>query len=118
MHATLFDSELKLMELLWDLAPVSAKDLSIAAADQIGWNKNTTYTIIKKLETKGYLLRSEPGYICTPLVSKVQAQKAETEHLLARLFGGSRKALFSSLLDGKAMTNEEIEELRQLIDRG
>lgn len=116
MPITLFDSELKLMELLWETEPVSAKELSLAAAEKIGWNKNTTYTVIKKLEAKGYLQRTEPGYICTSLISKSQAQHSEAENLISRLFGGSKKALFSALLEDKTLTREELDELRRMID--
>ena len=48
----MFDSELKVMEIIWESEPVSAKQISLIAADKIGWNKNTTYTVIKKLEAK------------------------------------------------------------------
>jgi predicted transcriptional regulator len=34
----LFDSELRLMEILWERAPVTAKVVSLIAAEQIGWN--------------------------------------------------------------------------------
>ena len=50
MSLKLFDSELKVMEFIWDNEPVSAKDLTLIAAKETGWNKNTTYTVIKKLE--------------------------------------------------------------------
>lgn len=116
MNITLFDSELRLMEFLWESGPISAKALSLAVADRIGWNKNTTYTVLKKLETKGYITRTDPGYICTARITRQQAQKAETDHLVSRLFGGSRKALFSALLDDKALSQDEIDELRRMID--
>lgn len=43
----LFESELKLMELLWAQEPTTAKELSLLAEEAYGWNKNTTYTVIK-----------------------------------------------------------------------
>lgn len=49
MKENLFDSEAKVMEILWDCGPLSAKEISLIAADSIGWNKNTTYTVIKKI---------------------------------------------------------------------
>ena len=48
----LFDSELKVMELIWANEPISAKELSILADKEFGWNKNTTYTVIKKLRQR------------------------------------------------------------------
>lgn len=117
MREKLFDSEAKVMEILWEKGPLSAKEISLIAADTIGWNKNTTYTVIKKLEAKGFIRRDEPGFLCTPLVSQAEMQKKEAVSLLNKVFGGSRKALFSALLDDEALTEREIEELRSLIDK-
>lgn len=118
MQEKLYDSEAKVMEILWEEGPLSAKEISLIAARTIGWNKNTTYTVIKKLEAKGFLRRSEPGFLCTPLVSKNQIQKAEAASLVKKIFGGSRKALFSALLEDEPLSEEEVEALRALIDKG
>ena len=118
MQEKLFDSEAKVMEILWERGPLSAKEISLIAAESIGWNKNTTYTIIKKLEAKGFIRRDEPGFVCTPLVSQEQVQKTEAESLLKKFFGGSRKALFSALLEDEELSDKEREELRDLIDKG
>ena len=112
----LFDSELKIMEIVWDREPVSAKDISLAAADALGWNKNTTYAVIKKLVEKGVIKREDPGFVCTSLVSKKEAQKTETKRLAERLFGGSMKALFSALLEDERLSDEDIADLRRMIE--
>ena len=116
MKEKLFDSEEKVMEILWERGPLTAKEVSLIAADSIGWNKNTTYTVIKKLEAKGFLRRDEPGFLCTPLVTQGEMQKKAATSLLNKVFGGSRKALFSALLEDEKLTDKEIEELRKLID--
>ena len=117
MKETLFDSEAKVMEIIWAKSPISAKEISLIAADTIGWNKNTTYTVIKKLEAKGFIQRTEPGFLCTPLISQNQVQKAEAASLVKKVFGGSRKALFSALVDDAPLTQEEIDALRKLIEQ-
>lgn len=117
MQEKLFDSEAKVMEILWEKGALSAKEISLIAADTIGWNKNTTYTVIKKLEAKGFVRRDEPGFICTPLVSREQMQKQETESLINKFYGGSKRALFSALLDKEDLTDEQVEELQRLIDK-
>ena len=117
MKEKLFDSEAKVMEILWEKGSVSAKEVSLIAAQRIGWNKNTTYTVIKKLEAKGYLRREDPGFICTPLVTQNQIQKSEATSLVKKVFGGSRKALFSALLEDEPLTEEEISQLRCLIEK-
>lgn len=117
MNEKIFDSETKVMEIIWKHGPISAKEISLIAADTIGWNKNTTYTVIKKLEAKGFIRRDDPGFICTPMVSQKEIQKNEAVSLLNKLFGGSRKALFSALLDDENLTEQEIEEIRNMIDQ-
>lgn len=117
MQEKLFDSEAKVMEILWEKGAISAKEISLIAADTIGWNKNTTYTVIKKLEAKGFIRRDEPGFICTPLVSREEIQKSEASSLLKKFFGGSRKALFSALLEDEKLSDKEIKELKDLIDK-
>ena len=84
MKEKLFDSEAKVMEIIWAKAPISAKEISLIAAETIGWNKNTTYTVLKKLEAKGFIRRDEPNFICTPLVSKGQIQKSEAASLVKK----------------------------------
>lgn len=116
MDLKLFDSELKVMDLIWEKEPVSAKELSLLAAEETGWNKNTTYTVIKKLEAKGYIKRNEPGFICTALISKDEVCRAETKSLIDKLFGGSKKALFSALLEDEKLSDKELQELRKMID--
>ena len=116
MQEKLFESEAKVMEIIWAKAPISAKDISLIAAETIGWNKNTTYTVVKKLEAKGFIKRQDPGFICTPLISQNQMQKVEAFSLVKKVFGGSRKALFSALLEDEPLSAEEIDELRKLID--
>ncbi len=117
MRERLFDSEAKVMDIIWANSPISAKDISLIAADTIGWNKNTTYTVIKKLEAKGFIRREDPGFICTPLVSQTQMQKVAAVSLVKKVFGGSRQALFSALLEEEPLTEDEIDALRKMIEK-
>ena len=113
----LFDSEIKVMEIIWENEPVSAKEVSLIATERIGWNKNTTYTIIKKLEAKGFIKREDPGFICTSVYSQSQIQKSEENSLIDKLFGGSKKALFSSLLEDEKLSDDELAELKAMIEK-
>ena len=112
----LFDAELRLMEVIWECEPVSAKEISVIAADKFGWNKNTTYTVIKRLTEKGALRRDEPGFVCTAALKKEDVQKSETKNLIDKLFGGSKKAFFAAFTDEK-LSQDEIETLKNLIDK-
>lgn len=113
----LFDSELKVMEILWQEGSIKAKEVSKVAEDWYGWNKNTTYTILKKLVTKGALRREEPGFVCVPLVSKSQVQKDEAKRLVDKLYEGSSKMLLSAFIKDESLSKEELKSLRDLIDK-
>ncbi len=112
----LFDSELKLMEFVWNHEPISAREIALLAAEQIGWNKNTSYTILKKLVEKGALVRTEPNFTCTSLVKKEEIQKNETKNLIDRLYGGSKKAFFAAFVE-ENLSDEEAAELSKMIER-
>ena len=112
----LFDSELKLMDIVWDKEPVSAKEISLIAAKSTGWNKNTTYTIIKKLIEKNAIERTEPNFICTSLVKKEDVRKAETQSLIDKLYNGSKKAFFAAFIEDN-ITDDELEVLKKLIEK-
>ena len=116
MNHTLFESELKVMEIIWESEPVSAKAVTLIATDKLGWNKNTTYTVLKKLETKGYITRTEPGFVCTSRISKRDVSRAETKGLIDRLFGGSKKALFAALIEDEPLDADELQALRELVE--
>ena len=113
----LFDSERKVMEILWQSGPLPAKEIARIAGEKVGWNKNTTYTVIRKLVEKGALRREEPGFVCTPLVTREEAQRSAAKGLLQTAFGGSRKALFSALLEEEALSDAERAELISLIEK-
>ena len=112
----LFDAELRLMEIIWEREPVSAKEISVIAAKQFGWNKNTTYTVIKRLIEKKVLRRDEPGFVCSSIVKRDDVQKSETNTLIEKLFGGSKKAFFAAFADEK-LSPEEVEALKALIEK-
>ena len=112
----LFDSELKVMDIVWEREPISAKEISLILGESIGWNKNTTYTIIKKLIDKEELIREEPNFICSSKLKREQVQIAETKSLIDRLYQGSKKAFFAAFFQNEELSMEELKELKKLID--
>lgn len=115
MEMTLYDSELKVMNVLWREGDCTAKHIADVLAQQTGWNKNTTYTIIKRCIGKGAIQRSEPHFVCRALVAQKDVQAAVTDELIDRLFDGSADKLFASLLGRGRLSAREIESLKQLV---
>lgn len=112
----IFDSERKVLEILWTSGELPAKDLAAVAAEQVGWSKTTTYTVIKKCVAKNLVRRTDPGFLCTPLVSRDDARRQETRDLIDRLYEGRADRLVASLLEGRALDRNEIDRLRKLVE--
>ena len=111
-----FDSELKLMEALWDEGKLTAGQLVKLMKEQTGWNRTTTYTVIKKLISKGAIERQGPGFICKALITKGQVQQYEAEELVGKLFDGSGSAFLTAFLAGREISTEEAERLKAIVD--
>lgn len=116
MDNKLFDSELRVLDLLWDQGELPAKDIAAQLQAQVEWSKTTTYTVLKKCVEKGLVTRAEPGFRCRAAVTRQEAQRRETRGLIDRLYGGSADRLVASLLEGKALSPEEIRRLRKLVE--
>ena len=93
MSIKLYDSELKVMEVLWSQGDKTAREIAALLHAETGWNVNTTYTVIKKCVAKG----------------------AEAEELLGKLFDGSPDLLFASLLDNRRLSPEQLRRLSERI---
>ena len=116
MKIKLFDSELKVMDVLWKEGDTTAKQISDILKAQVGWNMNTTYTLIKRCILKGAIERRDPNFLCHALIPKEQVQEQETTELINKVFDGSADLLFASLLNRKNLSAEKIERLKQLIN--
>ena len=116
MEYKIFDSELKVLEILWEGGELSAKDVAAQASEQVGWSKTTTYTVLKKCVEKGLVERTEPGFRCRALVSRQEAQRQETRGLIDRMYGGSAARLVASLMEGRALRGDEVARLRRLVE--
>lgn len=115
MDIKLFDSELKVMDVLWREGDSSAKYISQVLATEVGWSVNTTRTLIKRCIDKGAIERSEPGYMCHALIPKEEVQEAETNELINKIYDGSADKLFAALLGRKKLSAEQIDQLKQIV---
>lgn len=112
----LFDSELKVMDILWKEGDVPAKYIAQILAKELGWNKNTTYTLIKRCMKKGAIERSEPDFMCHALIPKKAVQEAQTNELIDKIYDGSADKLFAALLSRKKLSAKQIEQLNRIVN--
>ena len=95
----------------------SGEELAEKLSLTVGWNKNTTYTVLKKLVEKGAVKRTNPGFHCEALVAKDEIRKNAVTELVEKLYDGSMQLLFASLISEERLTEQEREELQNLIDK-
>ncbi len=117
MKAKIFDSELQVMEILWKEGDRSAGQIAKILKEKIDWNRNTTYTVIKKCIKKGIIERHEPNFICKAVIKKEEVQQYETLQLIDKMFDGSSTKFFAAFLDHSNLSNEEIANLKKLVEK-
>lgn len=110
----LCESEYRFMLLVWEAAPIRSGELVHLAAEQLGWKKSTTYTVIRKLSESGFLQNQDS--LVTPLVSKEECQAAESDYFVEHTFGGSLPRFLTAFLGNKKLSAKEAEKLKKLID--
>lgn len=111
----LHEGELNVMELLWSNKVLAAKDISKIIKEYIGWEKNTTYTVIKRLINKGAVRREDPGFLCSAEVTKKEIQDIETKALLNKMYNGCLSTFINDYLGNRKLSLEETMELKRIL---
>ena len=111
----LHEGELNVMEMLWSNSNLPAKDIAKIIKEYIGWEKNTSYTVIKRLIDKGAVEREDPGFICKPKITKKEVQQIETDALINKVFSGSLNDFINEYLAEQKLSAEEIRSLRKML---
>ncbi len=123
MIPQLSDAELEIMKIVWanpeDVTRFAYVQDALAARGR-PCQKNTLIVLLTRLMGKGYLSARKIGRRneYTPLISETEYQTAQTRHFVNKIFEGSAKGLVSNLIQGDLLTDEEYQELKQLLEGG
>ncbi|MCC8161252.1 MAG: BlaI/MecI/CopY family transcriptional regulator [Oscillospiraceae bacterium] len=109
----LFESERKVMEVLWREGSLTAGEISKILALETGWNRNTTYTVINKCIGKGYIVRGKNKFICTAVLSKSKVQREELSDIIEKYFDGSPVRLFNTLAE--ISEKQDLKKMKKII---
>ncbi len=115
MNDALGEMEYRFAELIWSNAPVKSGQLVKMAQDAFGWKKSTTYTMLKRLCTRG-LFENEGGLV-KAVLQREDYHLKQGEKVLAEGFGGSLPSFLAAFTRKKRLSGEEIRELRNLIEK-
>ena len=111
----LCESEARFMAVVWEAEPVPSGQLAKLCRERLGWKKSTTYTVLKKLERRGFLKNERA--VVTALVPRERVQGYESGQVVDRTFGGSLPAFVAAFTRERRLTREEAEAIQALIDR-
>ena len=119
MKLSLSNMEWKLMNRLWDAAPMTLMELTHALEAETGWTKHTVITMLTRLEAKGAVRWEQVGRAkhYSPCIPREEARREETASFLDRVYGGRLGLMMSALVDDHALTQEDIDELREILRR-
>ena len=119
MTCNLTDAEWKLMHRLWECSPQTITQLTAALREKTDWDKHTIITMLTRLEAKG-AVRHEDGERAKqfyPAIEQRDAARAETESFLGKVYGGSLGLMMSAMVEGRALTREDIDELTAILEK-
>jgi predicted transcriptional regulator len=110
----LTEAEKKLMEIIWQVAPIESGKLVKIAADRIYWTKSTTYTVLRKLVSKGFVKNEDT--IVSVLVSKEKSLISESNQIVEESFSGSLPKFVAAFFGSKkTLSDEDADALMKLI---
>ncbi|HYN08884.1 MAG TPA: BlaI/MecI/CopY family transcriptional regulator [Vicinamibacterales bacterium] len=114
----LTDAEARVMAVLWQKGTSTVGDAVAALRKERAVSYSTVQTILRILETKGYVMHDKVAraFVYQPLVDEKQARSRALRHLARRLFNGSSSLLVLNVLDDEEMDPLELQRLKKFIE--
>jgi BlaI family penicillinase repressor len=112
-------AESLVMEALWRRAPSSAEDIFAEVGPSQGWALGTLKTLLARLVEKQAIATEKDGrrFLYRPLTARQDYIASESQGLVDRLFGGRLAPLLSHFSEREALSPQDIEEIKTLIER-
>ncbi len=112
--------ELQILKVLWRDSPLPVREIRTALADDGRELAHTSViTTLNIMVRKKYLKRSRQGtaFLFAPLVSQNDVSATMLGDVVHRVFDGSPTATMLSLFDCACVDEDELKELRRMINR-
>jgi predicted transcriptional regulator len=113
------DSELAILRVLWDKGPSTVREVFEELSASQGSGYTTVLKLLQIMTDKGLVVRdeSERAHVYAPRLSEQKTQRELLGDLADRAFGGSSAKLVLQALAGHRATNEELRDIRAMLDR-
>ncbi|MCX7418814.1 MAG: BlaI/MecI/CopY family transcriptional regulator [Planctomycetia bacterium] len=118
-RAALSKGEMEVARVLSDLKKATVREVHESFPAERAIDFTTVQTYLRRLETKGYVTAELDGRtrVYTPKVKLRTVIRETMDDLIDRLFGGEALPLVRHLIEERGVSDDELAELRQLIDR-
>lgn len=106
--------ESRFADIIWSNEPLRPGELVKLAEEKLNWKRTTTNTILKRLCDKGIFQNQDR--IITSRISREEFYALQSEKFVNETFEGSLPAFLTAFGSRKKLSEEEIEELKNVIE--
>jgi len=106
--------ESRFADIIWQNEPLHSRELVELCREQLNWKKPTTYTVLRKLCERGFFQNTD-GMV-TSVISREEFYAMQSEQFIDTTFSGSLPAFLAAFASRKALSQEEVDQLRKMID--
>jgi len=113
------EAELELLNMLWENGPATVRDLHQAISVKRAIGYTSVLKLLQIMTDKGLVEREESGkaHIYRPVGTRQQTQSQMVRDISERVFSGSAAALAMHALSTQPVSEQELDELRRLIEQ-
>lgn len=101
-------------DIIWKNEPIHSGELAKLCQQELNWKRPTTYTVLRKLCERG-LFQNLDGTVSS-VISKQEFYAMQSEKFVEDTFDGSLPAFLAAFASRKALSMEEIAQIREMID--
>lgn len=116
---SLSDGEWKIMNRLWESGGNTITELTASLQEETGWDKHIIITMLNRMEKKKAVMHKQGGRakIFYPVVSRGEVSMQETRGFLEKVYRGSLGMMVNAMVEDKALSEEEIQELYTILEK-
>jgi len=106
------------IEIIWELGRANVHEVRERLAGKKQLAYTTVLTALQKLEKAGWLTHKAEGksYVYLPTGTREQAGARSLRRFIKHVFDGDAMLMFQHLIRQTNLTNEELREIREMID--
>jgi BlaI family penicillinase repressor len=111
--------ELEILKILWQTEPANVRQVRDSLANVRDLAYTTVMTTMSIMADKGYLKRKKDGrrFVYEAVYREKKTSRNILQDVIDRVFGGSTKAVMQHLLETSEIDDEELKQIRLLINR-